>query len=92
MQVLQVTQLVFQVWNRGGIITGVVLVIACDVDHMIELCCTVFKESVISVALGMLTHEVMHIAITEITSHTDVTAENENISPIGVVDFQWSKL
>jgi hypothetical protein len=34
----------------------------------------------------------MHISISEIMSHTDVTAEDENISPIGVVDFQWSKL
>ena len=87
MQVLQVTQLVFQVWNRSGIITVIVLMIACDVDHMIKLCGTVFEESVISVALGMLTQEVMHIAIAKITSHTDVTAEDENIGPVGVVDF-----
>jgi hypothetical protein len=35
----------------------------------------------------MLTQQVMHIAIAEIASHTDVTTEDENISPIGVVDF-----
>jgi hypothetical protein len=52
----------------------------------------VFKESVVSVALGVLAQEIMHIAITKITSHTDVTAEDENIGPVGVVDFQWSKL
>jgi hypothetical protein len=66
--------------------------IACDVDHMIELCSTVFKECVVSVALGMFTQEVMHIAIAKITSHTDVATEDENISPIDIVDFQWSKL
>jgi predicted metal-dependent peptidase len=87
MQVLQVTQLVFQVWNRGGIITVVVLMIACDVDHMIKLCRTVFKELMVSAALGMLAHEVMHISIAEIMSHTDITAEDENISTVGVVDF-----
>jgi hypothetical protein len=61
--------------------------IACDVDHMIKLCSTVFKESVVSVALGVLTYKVMHIAITKMRGHTDVTAEDENICPIGVVDF-----
>jgi hypothetical protein len=40
----------------------------------------------------MLTQEVMHIAIAKITCHTDVTAEDENISSVSVVDFQWSKL
>jgi hypothetical protein len=46
----------------------------------------------ISAALGMLTHEVMHISISEIMSHTDVAAEDEHISPISVVDFQCAKL
>jgi hypothetical protein len=59
---------------------------------MIKLCCTVFKELMISAALGMLAHEVLHISISEIMSHTDITAEDENISVVSVVDFQWSKL
>jgi hypothetical protein len=52
----------------------------------------VFKELMISAALGMLTQEVMHISISEIMSHTDVAAEDENISTVGVVDFQCAKL
>jgi hypothetical protein len=52
----------------------------------------VFKELMISAALGMLTQEVMHISISEIMSHTDVAAEDEHISPISVVDFQCAKL
>jgi hypothetical protein len=40
----------------------------------------------------MLAQEVMHIAITKMRGHTDVATEDENISPVGVVDFKWSKL
>jgi hypothetical protein len=34
----------------------------------------------------------MHIAITKMRGHTDITAEDEHISPISVVDFQCAKL
>jgi hypothetical protein len=87
MQILQVTELFLQARHCGHKVTVIVFVIAYNVDHVIELCSTGFKESMISMALGMLAQQVMHIAITKITCNTDIAAENQYIRTICVVDF-----
>jgi hypothetical protein len=41
----------------------------------------------VSVILGVLTQQVMHIAIVKITCDTDVAAEYQHISTVCVADF-----